>query len=66
MNVEALEQLIVERQEKLGDTNEKRPYRAMFYTIPVFNNPTTVSLSSGQHNIKLELLELKLELQCFE
>jgi DNA-binding transcriptional MocR family regulator len=53
MNVEALEQLILEHQDKLGETSDKRPYRAMLYTIPVFNNPTTVSLSPGQSYLLL-------------
>ena len=47
VNVTALEELILEHQEKFGETDDKRPYRAMFYTIPVFNNPTTTSLTPG-------------------
>ena len=48
VNIEALEKVILEHQDKLGETNEKRPYRAMFYTIPVFNNPLTISLPPGE------------------
>jgi DNA-binding transcriptional MocR family regulator len=47
VDVKALEQVILEHQDKLGKTNDNRPYRAMFYTIPVFNNPTTITFPPG-------------------
>lgn len=47
VNVDAFDQLLTEYSDKLGKTNEKRPYRAMFYTIPVFHNPTTKTISPG-------------------
>ena len=47
MNVTVLEELILEHEEKLGETNDGRPYRGMFYTIPVFNNPTSISFTPG-------------------
>lgn len=45
--IDTLEQLIDERQDRFRKTDEKHPYRALFYTVPVFNNPKSVSLSPG-------------------
>ena len=47
VNVEALEKLIQQYQNKFNKIDKKHPYTALFYTIPVFNNPTSITLPSG-------------------
>ena len=47
VKIDALEQLILEHMDKLGEISGARPYRAMFYTVPVFNNPTSANLPPG-------------------
>lgn len=48
IDVEAFDKMLAEYSKKLGRTDEQRPYRAMFYTIPVFHNPTSRILPAGQ------------------
>ncbi|XP_028407681.1 uncharacterized protein LOC114530278 [Dendronephthya gigantea] len=56
VKIDALEQLILEHMDKLGETSETRPYRAMFYTVPVFNNPTSVSLPPERCSALIKVL----------
>lgn len=47
VDVEAFDRLLIEYGPKLGKIDNERPYRAMFYTIPVFHNPTSRLLPAG-------------------
>lgn len=52
VDLEALEKIIIEEKTK-GNflLNDQKIFWAMFYTIPIFHNPTGMTLSPGNLNI---------------
>ena len=54
--VEELEKLIMEHSEKLRPPTEKKPYSAMLYCVPTFNNPTGSILPAEKCKKVIELL----------
>lgn len=52
LDLDALEKIIIEEKTK-GNflLNNQKIFWAMFYTIPVFHNPTGMTLSPGNLNI---------------
>ncbi|XP_028407685.1 uncharacterized protein LOC114530280 isoform X2 [Dendronephthya gigantea] len=56
VKIDVLEQLILKHMDKLGETSEARPYRAMFYTAPVCNNPTSVNLPQERCSALIKVL----------
>ena len=54
--VEELEKLIMEHSEKLRPPTEKKPYSAMLYCVPTFNNPTGSILPAERCKKVIELL----------
>ena len=51
MDMDALERLITEYKDK-GTTQitDKKPFRALIYIIPFFNNPTGRCMAPGKFN----------------
>lgn len=47
MRMDLLEEKIL--QTKLKTTNEKYPFTAVVYLVPVFHNPTTKNMSAGTY-----------------
>lgn len=54
--VEELEKLIMEHSDKLRPPTEKKPYSAMLYCVPTFNNPTGSFLPGERCQKVIELL----------
>ena len=54
--VEELEKLIKEHSDKLRPPTEKKPYSAMLYCVPTFNNPTGSILPAERCKKVIELL----------
>ena len=54
--VEELEKLIMEHSDKLRPLTEKKPYSAMLYCVPTFNNPTGSFLPEERCKKVIELL----------
>lgn len=54
--VEELEKLIMEHSDKLRPPTEKKPFSAMLYCVPTFNNPTGSILPTERCKKVIELL----------
>lgn len=51
VNLDAFEKILAEERTKGSFClNDQKIYWAMFYTIPIFHNPTGMTLSPGKSN----------------
>lgn len=58
VDLDALEKIIIEEREKTKGNfflNDQKIFWAMFYTIPIFHNPTGMTLLPGNLNIVVPL-----------
>ncbi len=56
VDLDALEKIIIEEKTKSNFfLNDQKIFWAMFYTIPIFHNPTGMTLLPGNLNIVIPL-----------
>lgn len=57
VDLDALEEIIIKEKTKSNFLlNDQKIFWAMFYTIPIFHNPTGMTLSPGNLNIAYRIL----------
>lgn len=59
VNLDAFEKIVTEEKAKSNFfLNDQKIFWAMFYTIPIFHNPTGMTLAPGERQIKIQSLSL--------
>jgi DNA-binding transcriptional MocR family regulator len=58
VDLDSFEKLIEKEKNSKYTVGNEKIFWAMYYTVPIFHNPTGMSISSGNHNSLIIMINI--------